>query len=85
MKPQRITYRHLPTTKANAKTQGWQRVCLSNLTTKSTDNPAAEEEHRTANTGLAKVAVQFSEILKFAKFTNLETVITNFRITIIRN
>jgi hypothetical protein len=35
-------------------------VCLSNRTTKATDKQADEEEHRTDNTGLAKVAVQCS-------------------------
>jgi len=51
---------HCQAAQANASTQAWQRVCLSNRTTKSTDKPADEEEHRTDNTGLAKVAVQCS-------------------------
>lgn len=34
---------------ANATTQAWQRVCLSNRTVKPTDNQADEEEHRTDN------------------------------------
>jgi hypothetical protein len=54
------SHTHCQAAKANAKTQAWQRVCLSNRTTKSTDKPADEEEHRTDNTGLAKVAVQCS-------------------------
>ena len=54
------SHTHCQAAKANAKTQAWQRVYLSSRTTKSTDKPKEEEEHRTDNTGLAKVAVQFS-------------------------
>jgi hypothetical protein len=35
-------------------------VCLPNRTTKTTDKPTDEKEHRSDNTGLAKVAVQCS-------------------------
>ena len=31
------------------KTKAWQRVCLSNPTTKTTDKPTDEKEHRTDN------------------------------------
>ncbi|MFN3755541.1 MAG: hypothetical protein ACK4RM_01165 [Flavobacterium sp.] len=54
------SHTHCQAAKANAKAQAWQRVWLSNRTTKSTDKPTDEEEHRTDNTGLAKVAVQCS-------------------------
>ena len=44
---------------AHATTQAWQRVCLSQLTTKTTDKPTDEEEHRTDNNGFAKKRVQW--------------------------
>ena len=40
-------------------TQAWQRVYLSNRTTKTTDKRADEEEHRTDNSGFAKKRVQW--------------------------
>ena len=54
------SHTHCQAAQANAKTQAWQRVCLPNRTTKTTDKPTDEKEHRSDNTGLAKVAVQFS-------------------------
>ena len=57
---QRNSHTHYQAARANAETQAWQRVCLSNCTTKMTDKPTDEKEHRTDNTGLAKVAVQCS-------------------------
>jgi hypothetical protein len=54
------SHTHYQAAQTNASTQAWQRVCLSNRTTKTTDKTADEEEHRTDNTGLAKVAVQCS-------------------------
>jgi hypothetical protein len=59
-KPTLHSHTHCQAAQANATTQAWQRVCLSNRTTKTTDKRADEEEHRTDNTGLAKVAVQCS-------------------------
>ena len=53
------SHTHCQAAKANASTQAWQRVCLSNRTTKSTDKPADEEEHRTDNSGFAKKRVQW--------------------------
>ena len=55
---QRNSHTHYQAARANAETQAWQRVCLSNCTTKMTDKPTDEKEHRTDNTGLAKVMVQ---------------------------
>ena len=55
-----ISHTHYQAAQANAKTQAWQRVCQSNRTTKTTDNQTDEKEHRSDNTGLAKVAVQCS-------------------------
>ena len=54
------SHTHCQAAQANATTKAWQRVCLSNRTTKTTDKPADEKEHRSDNTGLAKVAVQCS-------------------------
>ena len=48
------SHTHCQAAQANATTQAWQRVCLSNRTTKKTDKPTDEEEHRTANIGFAK-------------------------------
>jgi hypothetical protein len=45
---------HCQAAQANAKTQAWQRVCLSNRTTKTTDKPTDEKEHRSDNSGFAK-------------------------------
>jgi hypothetical protein len=46
-------HKHCQAALANAQTKAWQRVCLSNSTTKTTDNQANEKEHRSDNTGLA--------------------------------
>jgi len=50
---------HCQAAQANAKTQAWQRVCLSNRTTKTTDKPTDEKEHRSDNSGFAKKRVQW--------------------------
>jgi hypothetical protein len=44
---------------AHAQTQAWQRVCLSNRTTKTTDKPVDEEEHRNGNSDFTKKRVQY--------------------------
>ena len=46
---------------AHATTQAWQRVCLSNRTTKTTDKPTDEEEHRTDNSTYPKGGVSCSK------------------------
>lgn len=43
------SHTHCQAAQANAQTQAWQRVCLSNRTTKTTKNPTDEKEHRSAN------------------------------------
>jgi len=43
------SHTHYQAAKANAQTKAWQRVCLSNRTTKPTDKPADEKEHRSDN------------------------------------
>lgn len=52
------SHTHCQVAPADPKAKTWQRVCLPPRTTKTTDNQADEEKHRTDNTGLAKVAVQ---------------------------
>ena len=63
---QRNSHTHYQAAPANAKTQAWQRVCLPNRTTKTTDKPTDEKEHRTDNSGFAKKRVQWLiEVLCF--------------------
>ena len=54
------SHTHCQVALAQAQSKTWQRVWLSNRTTKTTDKPTNEKEHRSDNTGLAKVAVQCS-------------------------
>jgi hypothetical protein len=48
------SHTHCQAAQANATTQAWQRVCLSNRTTKTTDKPTDEKEHRTDNRRFCK-------------------------------
>ena len=43
------SHTHCQTAQANPQTQVWQRVCLSNRTTKPTDKQTDEKEHRSDN------------------------------------
>jgi hypothetical protein len=43
------SHTHCQAAPAHAKTQAWQRVRLSQLTTKTTDNLTDEKEHRSDN------------------------------------
>ena len=43
------SHTHCQAAPANAKTQTWQRVCLSNRTTKTYDKQTDEKEHRSDN------------------------------------
>src|SRR5690606_1246491 len=43
------SHTHYQATLGNAQTKAWQRVCLSNRTTKTTDKPTDEKEHRGDN------------------------------------
>ena len=47
--PALSSHTHCQAAQANVQTQAWQRVCLSNRTTKTTDKPADEKEHRSDN------------------------------------
>jgi hypothetical protein len=57
-KPTLHSHTHCQATPANAQTQAWQRVCLSNRTTKTTEKQTDEKEHRSDNSGFAKKRVQ---------------------------
>jgi hypothetical protein len=60
------SHTHCQVAQANAKTQAWQRVCLSNRTTKTTDKPTNEKEHRSDNSTYPKVAVKWlNQVLYF--------------------
>ena len=54
------SHTHCQATQAHATTQAWQRVWLSNRTTKTTDKPADEKAHRTGNMRLASCGVKCS-------------------------
>lgn len=43
------SHTHCQAAQANATIQAWQRVCLSHRTTKTTDRPSDEKEHRSDN------------------------------------
>lgn len=43
------SHTHYQATQANATTQAWQRVCLSQRSTEMTDRPTDEKEHRSDN------------------------------------
>lgn len=48
---------HCQAAPAKAQTKAWQRVCLSQRTTKTTDKPMDEKEHRSDNSRFAKAGV----------------------------
>ena len=50
------SHTHFQAAQANATTQAWQRVCLSNRTVKPTDKQADEEEHRSDNSVYVAIA-----------------------------
>jgi len=52
------SHTHCQATQTQAETQAWQRVCLSNRTTKMTDKQVDEKEHRTGNMRLASCGVK---------------------------
>ena len=47
---------HYQAAQANAQTQAWQRVCLSNRTTKTYDKQTDEKEHRSDNSVYVAIA-----------------------------
>ena len=52
------SHTHCQVAPANAQTKAWQRVCLPQRTTKTTDKPADEKEARLPNSGFAKWRVK---------------------------
>jgi len=61
MNRQLNSHTHCQAAQANATIQAWQRMCLSNRTTKATDKQADEEEHRTDNSTYPKGGVSCSK------------------------
>jgi len=53
------SHTHCQAAQANAQPKVWQRVCLSNRTTKMTDKPTDEKKHRTHNSTYPKVEVHW--------------------------
>jgi hypothetical protein len=47
--PTLYSHTHCQATPTNAQTQAWQRVCLTQRTTKTTNKPTDEKEHRSDN------------------------------------
>ena len=58
MKAKRISHTHCQAAPANAKTKAWQRVCLPNRTTKTTDKPTDEKNTEPITAVLQKWRVQ---------------------------
>jgi hypothetical protein len=53
------SHTHCQAAPALAQTQAWQRVCLSQRSTKTKDKPTDEKEARLPNSGFAKKRVQW--------------------------
>ena len=49
MKPTLHSHTHCQAALVQAQTQAWQRVCLSQRSTETTDKPTDEKEHRSDN------------------------------------
>lgn len=47
---------HCQAAPANAQSQAWQRVCLFQRSTETTDKPTDEKEHRTVNSVYVAIA-----------------------------
>lgn len=54
--PTLYSHTHYQAAQANAETKAWQRVCLSHCTTKTTDKPTDEKEHRSDNSVYVAIA-----------------------------
>ena len=68
MNPTLHSHTHCQVAPANAKTKTWQRVCLSNRTTKTTDKQTDEKEQRRHNITYTQAGVSFFVIQKSAIF-----------------
>jgi hypothetical protein len=51
------SHTHCQAAPANAQSEAWQRVCLSNRTTKTTDKQAVEKEPRSDNISYTQAGV----------------------------
>ena len=58
--PALSSHTHCQAAQVNAQTQAWQRVCLPQRTSKTTDKQADEKEHRSDNRRLAQWRVSDS-------------------------
>lgn len=67
-KPPLHSHTHCQAAPANAQTQAWQRVCLSNRTAKTTDKPTYEKEHRSDNITYTQAGVSCFVGQESAKF-----------------
>ena len=50
------SHTHCQAAPTKAQTKAWQRVCLPNRTTNTTDKPTDEEEHRSDNSVYVAIA-----------------------------
>jgi len=50
------SHTHCQVAQADPQAKTWQRVCLSNRTTKTTDKPTDEKEHRSDNSVYVAIA-----------------------------
>lgn len=58
-KPILHSHTHCPATQAHAQTKAWQRVCLSQHSTKPTNKPTDEEEARCPNITYTQAGVLY--------------------------
>ena len=68
MKSYHNSHTHCQVAPANAQTNAWQRVCLSNRTTKITDIQADKAEHRSDNITFTQSGVSCFVGQESAKF-----------------
>lgn len=59
MNPTLHSHTHCQVAPAQAQTKTWQRVCLSNRTTKTTDKQGDEKEHRSDNITYTQAGVLY--------------------------
>jgi hypothetical protein len=62
------SHTHYQAALANGQIQAWQRVCLSNRTTKTTDKQTDEKEHRSDNITYTQAGVSCFVGQKSGKF-----------------
>jgi hypothetical protein len=66
--PMLNSHTHCQVAQANTQTKTWQRVCLSNRTTKTTDKLTDEKEHRSDNITYTQAGVSCFVGQESAKF-----------------